>query len=183
MNSVQRIDLPKKPNPMSSSPGDKAYSHQKTKEKFWFSFLFKRGVGKFESVFNSQTCKKPFARAFVLTSLLLPFAAMSANGVYMPPPPQGVGGEDSITTATGTHCRSSMNSNRGYVDMGLTGTQGTANDIFTGYTGQRQDNSTVYARVVIPLGRAPEKIDCTRFMQLELERLEAEIKMLRYSPD
>jgi hypothetical protein len=101
----------------------------------------------------------------------------------MPPPPMGVGGEDSITTGSGTHCRTSMNSNKGYVDMGLTGTQGNANDVFTGYTGQRQDNATVYARVVIPIGYAPQKIDCSRFMQLEIERLEAEIKMLRYSPD
>lgn len=108
---------------------------------------------------------------------------MSTNGVYMPPPPQGTGGEDSITTATGTHCRTSMNSNKGYVDMGVTGSQGTANDFFGGYVGQRQDNSTIYVRFVIPIGAAPAKIDCSRFMQLEIERLEAEIKMLKFSPD
>ncbi len=108
---------------------------------------------------------------------------MSANGVYMPPPPMGVGGEDSITTATGTHCRTSMNSNKGYVDLGVTGTQGAANDVFSGFSAQRQDNATIYARVVIPLGDAPQKIDCGRFMQLEIERLESEIKMLRYAPD
>jgi hypothetical protein len=76
-----------------------------------------------------------------------------------------------------------MNSNKGYVDLGITGTQGAASDVFSGYAAQRQDNATIYARVVIPLGDAPRKIDCGRFMQLEIERLESEIKMLRYSPD
>lgn len=183
MSLVPRIVIQKKSNLTSNSQVDKEYCLPKTSEKFWYSSLLLRVEETFAYVSNFQICRKPYAPVFALISLLLPFAAMSANGVYMPPPPQGVGGEDSITTATGTHCRSSMNSNRGYVDMGLTGTQGTSNDIFSGYSGQRQDNSTLYARVVIPLGRPPEKIDCTRFMQLELERLEAEIKMLRYSPD
>lgn len=115
--------------------------------------------------------------------MLFPISSMAANGVYMPPPPMGVGGEDSITTGTGTHCRSSMNSNKGYVDVGLTGSQGTANDVLIGYQPGRQDTATVYARVVIPLGSAPRKIDCNRFMELEIERLEAEIKMLKYAPD
>lgn len=101
----------------------------------------------------------------------------------MPPPPQGVGGEDSITTATGTHCRTSMNSNKGYVDVGVSGSQGNGSDIFSGYSPQRQDNAMVYARVVIPIGAAPQKMDCTRFMQLEIQRLEAEIQMLKFSPD
>ena len=90
---------------------------------------------------------------------------------------------DSITTGTGTHCRTSMNSNKGYVDLGITGTQGGASDVFSGFSAQRQDNATIYARVVIPLGDAPQKIDCNRFMQLEIERLESEIQMLRFSPD
>lgn len=76
-----------------------------------------------------------------------------------------------------------MNSNKGYVDMGLTGTSGKGTDIFSGYAGQSQNNATVYARVVIPLGVSPQKIDCSRFMQLELERLETEIRMLRLAPE
>ncbi len=76
-----------------------------------------------------------------------------------------------------------MNSNKGYVDLGVTGTQGATSDVFSGFSAPRQDTATVYARVVIPLGNAPQKIDCGRFMQLEIERLESEIKMLRYSPD
>lgn len=76
-----------------------------------------------------------------------------------------------------------MNSNKGYVDLGITGTQGGASDVFSGFSAQRQDNATIYARLVIPLGDVPQKIDCNRFMQLEIERLESEIQMLRFSPD
>jgi hypothetical protein len=156
---------------------------QIVKNKFWFSFQYTLVKEAYVFVCDFRKLKRVFVRACALISTLFPIGAIAANGVYMPPPPMGVGGEDSITTGTGTHCRSSMNSNKGYVDVGLTGSQGTANDVLIGYQPGRQDTATVYARVIIPLGASPKKIDCSRFMELEIERLEAEIKMLKYAPD
>ena len=183
MNSAQKTAAQVCGNPMSNSQDGADDWAPKAKRNCWSSFLSKLTGVKFVSACSFRTCKRPSVLACVVISLLLPTVAMSANGVYMPPPPMGVGGEDSITTGTGTHCRTSMNSNKGYVDLGITGTQGAANDVFSGFAAQRQDNATIYARLVIPLGDTPRKIDCGRFMQLEIERLESEIKMLRYSPD
>lgn len=183
MNSAPKTAIPGKTSPMSSSRASRVCSCPRVKRRFWFSSQYLSNGAKSAFAFAFHNFKTAFALVFAAISLLSPYAAMSANGVYLPPPPQGVGGEDSITTATGTHCRSSMNSNRGYVDVGLAGSQGTGLDFYGISTNQRQDNATVYARVVIPLGATPPKIDCTRFMQLELERLEAEVRMLRMAPE
>jgi len=183
MNSAQKTAAQVRGNPMSNSQDGADDWAPRAKRSCWSSFRSRLTNVKFASACASLTCRSRSVLAFVVISLLLPCGAMSANGVYMPPPPMGVGGEDSITTGTGTHCRTSMNSNKGYVDLGVTGTQGATSDVFSGFSAPRQDTATVYARVVIPLGNAPQKIDCGRFMQLEIERLESEIKMLRYSPD
>ena len=183
MNSALKTAAQVRGNPMSNSQDGAVDWAPRAKRSCWSSFLSTLTSVKFASVCVSPTCKSRSVLACVVISLLLPCVAMAANGVYLPPPPMGVGGEDSITTGTGTHCRTSMNSNKGYVDLGITGTQGGASDVFSGLSAQRQDNATIYARVVIPLGDAPQKLDCNRFMQLEIERLESEIQMLRFSPN
>jgi hypothetical protein len=39
----------------------------------------------------------------------------------------------------------------------------------------------VYARVVIPIGSQPDRVDCTRLYNLEIQRLELEIERLKQS--
>ena len=36
-----------------------------------------------------------------------------------------------------------------------------------------------YARIVIPLGAQPKRLDCARLYELEIEKLKAEIQMLK----
>src|SRR5690606_38019558 len=99
----------------------------------------------------------------------------SAEGVLLPPPPNGPGGEDSITTSQGVRCSQSINSSGGYLDFGVTGGGGldvgqsavTANPTALGY-----------ARVIIPFGQQPQRLNCNRLYELEIDRLQREIQLL-----
>lgn len=76
-------------------------------------------------------------------------------------------GQDEVRAADGTTCRSSISGSGAYLDVGVVGgrtaTQGMA----------------TYGRVVVPLGKRPKRIDCSRLYALEIERLELEIRMLK----
>lgn len=109
--------------------------------------------------------------------ILASSSALAGDGIFLPSPPTGPGGEDSITTSDGARCTQSVNSSGGYLDFGVAG-----GDI---------DNSTApgpmpptpsaigYARIVIPLGSPPKRLDCARLYELEIEKLKAEIRMLK----
>jgi hypothetical protein len=91
----------------------------------------------------------------------------------------GPGGEDSITTSEGVRCSQSINSSSGYLDFGVAG-----GDLSSGYTIGGDDNSNPqsaigYARVIIPLGGAPKRLDCARLYDLEIAKLKAEIQALK----
>lgn len=117
-----------------------------------------------------------------MIALTLPIVSASATeGVYLPPAPRGPGGEDTIETAGGTRCSQSINNNGAYLDVGMAGSAASPlpeDRPFT-YTQQRDANALVYARVTIPLGKRPERIDCSRVYELEIERLREEVAMLR----
>jgi hypothetical protein len=104
------------------------------------------------------------------------FPTLAADGILLPPPPSGPGGEDSITTSDGVRCSQSINSNGGYLDLGVAG-----GDLNTYYSpGQNPGQSAVgYARVVIPIGKTPQRLDCTRLYEMEIQRLKAEIQLLQ----
>lgn len=101
---------------------------------------------------------------------------MAAEGLLLPPPPVGPGGEDSITTSEGVRCSQSINSNGGYLDLGVAG--GDLTSYYNEYTPQ-QLGAVGYARIIIPLGSAPSRLDCSQLYQLEIERLKSEIKLLQ----
>jgi hypothetical protein len=131
-------------------------------------------------------------RAFVRKLLLVASASALAtpalagtNGIYLPPAPTGPGGEDSIETSSGTRCRQSINSNGSYVDFGVTGTtsrppqqQDRTQSSFL-YADQAPNEATAYARVTIPLGKKPQRIDCSQVFELEVTRLKREIELLK----
>lgn len=126
-----------------------------------------------------------FARSLPLAvsaSILLAAPAFAQRGVYLPPAPQGPGGEDTIETSSGTRCRQSINSNKGYVDVGVTGTAGSGlpetQNVFVSVN-DRDNEATAYARVTIPLGKQPKRIDCSAIYELEINRLKEEIELLR----
>lgn len=155
------------------------------KKSSWFIYPFKMVTELPGCASSSRNYMKAlFALAFVATT---PFMSttVSAQSMYLPPPPQGVGGEDSVTTQSGTHCRTSMNSNSGYFDVGVgRGQQNNAiPGYYSGFGPQSQDTALAYVRVVIPMGSAPKKLDCNRVLELEIQRLTAEIEMMKYEPD
>lgn len=102
---------------------------------------------------------------------------LAAEGILLPPAPIGPGGEDSITTSEGVRCSQSINSNGGYLDLGVAG--GDLDNTYSYGGGGSEPAAIGYARVVIPLGESPQRINCNALYQLEIERLKAEIEMLR----
>ena len=127
-----------------------------------------------------------FVRSLVLAVsvelLLGGSAALAQQGIYLPPAPQGPGGEDTIETASGTRCRQSINSNSGYLDVGVAGSGGSGipdgNGAFVTIN-ERDREALAYARVTMPLGKRPKRIDCSRVYELEIERLREEVALLR----
>jgi hypothetical protein len=109
-------------------------------------------------------------------------AAFAADGINLPPAPVGPGGEDSITTSDGVRCSQSINSNGGYLDLGVAGGNlGSYGSTYgSGFSGTSADQSAIgYARIVIPLGETPRRLDCSALYNLEIQRLKAEIELLR----
>lgn len=102
----------------------------------------------------------------------------------------GPGGEDSIETSTGTRCRQSINSSKGYVDIGVAGSaasglpENRANNrgVFINIT-ERDRQALAYARVTIPLGAMPKRIDCSKIYELEIAKLRQELELLRMNAE
>ena len=89
----------------------------------------------------------------------------------------GPGGEDSITTSEGVRCSQSINSSGGYLDFGVAGGD---LDTYAYPTSTPGNQSAIgYARIIIPLGQAPKRIDCSQLYDLEIQRLKAEVQMLK----
>jgi hypothetical protein len=75
-------------------------------------------------------------------------------------------------------CSQSINSSGGYLDFGVAG-----GDLSSGYTVSGAppppESAIGYARIIIPLGQSPRRLDCARLYDLEIARLRAEIEMLK----
>ena len=115
----------------------------------------------------------------------------------MPSSPINSRGGDEVRARDGTQCHQG-NYVGPTLDFGVTGTH-NANQSNNGsqpiinnynYNNSGSGMSTsdtnggdfgVYARVVIPLGEDPNRVDCTRLYSLEIERLEIELKRLKES--
>jgi len=77
-------------------------------------------------------------------------------------------GQDEVRAADGTTCRSAVGGSGAYFDVGVIGGSGAA-----------AGSLATYGRVVIPLGRAPARLDCSRLYALEVERLQMELRLLK----
>lgn len=66
------------------------------------------------------------------------------------------------------------------LEIGVTGILNEQDDPFNPRFGERNINTGVYARIVIPLGSRPKsRINCDTLYQIELERKRLEIAKLR----
>lgn len=128
------------------------------------------------SVSGPRACVVRFSLAFAAFTLASS-SALAADGLLLPPPPTGPGGEDSITTSEGVRCEQSINSAGGYLDVGVAGGDLTT---YSSPSATPDQNSAIgYARIIIPLGTPPKRLDCSALYQLEIERLKSEIAALK----
>ncbi|WP_246249192.1 hypothetical protein [Chelativorans alearense] len=120
--------------------------------------------------------------AVLFAGLPVPGAALADSGQYIINQNQtglnlpGVAmpnGFDEIRAADGTTCRSSMGGRGAYLDSGVVG----------GGLNNNSSTLSAYGRVVVPMGRKPPRLDCDRLYQLELQRLELEVKLLKRGLD
>lgn len=130
---------------------------------------------------------RAFVHASLLAASLLAASApaLAGGGLYLPQSPVGPGGEDSIETPEGTRCRQSINNNGAYADMGVVGNR-VRRDNYGAGSARLEDGDNyalAYARVTVPLGRKPKRIDCTRLYDMEITRLKREIEMLKMNPE
>lgn len=131
-----------------------------------------------------------FARSLLLVAaaeMLLAPAAAAQSGIFLPQAPTGPGGEDTIETSSGTRCRQSINSNSGYVDVGIAGSAGhgvpqSSSGLFISIN-DRDKEALAYARVTIPIGKKPKRIDCSKIYELEISRLKQELELLRMNAE
>ncbi|MBE1206331.1 hypothetical protein IHE39_18725 [Aminobacter carboxidus] len=77
-------------------------------------------------------------------------------------------GQDEVRAADGTTCRSAVSGSGAYLDVG----------VIQGNNRENNDLAT-YGRVVIPIGRTPKRLDCSKLYELEVARLQMELKLLK----
>lgn len=93
-------------------------------------------------------------------------AGFTLPGVTLP------SGHDEVRASDGTSCRSAVSGNGSYLDIGIIG---DPQDIGNG--------ASAYGRIVIPLGRRTERINCKALYDLEVERLRTELKLMQIGLD
>ena len=110
------------------------------------------------------------AQGDVATPVLLPSSSSYYNqqGFNLPSVSRP-SGQDIIRGAGGVSCQSAVGGNGPVLDMGVIGTQDPYG----------RDGAAAYGRISIPLGHKPKRVDCTRLYELEVERLQLELRMLR----
>lgn len=78
-------------------------------------------------------------------------------------------GHDEVRAADGTTCRSAVGGSGAYMDVGVIGNpEQDANG---------NSSMSAYGRIVVPLGRMPKRVDCSKLYDLEVARLEIELKL------
>ncbi|MEM7215563.1 MAG: hypothetical protein AAF423_08470 [Pseudomonadota bacterium] len=96
------------------------------------------------------------------------FINQNTTGINLPGVqlPQG---SDEVRAADGTTCRSAISGSGAYLDVGLIGNpeQSNVDSSFSAYT-----------RIVVPLDSKRGRIDCRRLYDLEIRRLEIELKLV-----
>ncbi|MGO4559286.1 hypothetical protein [Rhizobiales bacterium 3FA27D7] len=78
-------------------------------------------------------------------------------------------GQDEVRAADGTTCSSSISGSGAYLDMG----------VIRNSAAVTTQDMAAYGRVVIPLGSRPKRLDCSRLYNLEVERLQIELDLMK----
>lgn len=95
-------------------------------------------------------------------------SVFNQNAVTLPTAPS-VSGQDVVRGADGTTCQSAVASGGPYLDVGVLQSQ----DFYA------RESAALYGRVVVPLGKRAQRVDCTALYKLEIERMRMELELLR----
>ena len=78
-------------------------------------------------------------------------------------------GHDEVRAADGTTCRSAVSGSGAYLDVGIIGNpdSGAAAGV------------SHYGRLVVPIGKKAKRLDCSRLYDLEVQRLELELRLMQ----
>ena len=117
--------------------------------------------------FAWQTDNGPLPQQFLLPSQS---SVYNQHGLSLPSAPT-VHGSDIVRGAGGISCQSSVSNGGAYFDAGLINSE----DMFD------RGAMAAYGRVVIPLGKKAERLDCNKLYELEIRRLEMELEIMRMS--
>lgn len=79
-------------------------------------------------------------------------------------------GHDEVRAADGTTCRSAVSGAGAYLDVGVIGNP---------EQNQTEASMSAYGRIVIPLGKKAPRLDCSKLYDLEVARLEMELKLMQ----
>ena len=118
----------------------------------------------------------------ILSGALMSVYAVSTNGqvgIVLPNNQQSFN-HDEIRTSSGLSCRQAAGSSTN-VEFGVVGSDEQFDRSSfdpTGESGTLNQRAAVYARITHSFG-APKRLDCSRVYDLEVERLKAEIELLR----
>lgn len=114
-----------------------------------------------------QTDNSTLPQQFLLPSQS---SVYNQHGLSLPSAPT-VHGSDIVRGAGGVSCQSSVSNGGAYFDAGLINSE----DMFD------RGATAAYGRVVIPLGKKAERLDCNKLYELEIRRLEMELEIMRMS--
>lgn len=120
-----------------------------------------------------------------LVAVALSTASPSAQtGFYLPTTAPSYG-QDEFRAADGTTCRSTMDGTR-RIEVG-TFASGSRIDSANPYglpgyvTSPNNGNAGVYGRFAMSLDAAPKRMNCNRLYELEIEKRELEVEMMKRS--
>ncbi len=95
--------------------------------------------------------------------LIVMASVCDAQSIQLPNAPYS-GSSDEISSSTGTRCRQS---------------NGADTNLELGTVVDDRGSGAVYGRISIPLGPVPKRLDCSRVLELEIERLQMELQEMR----
>lgn len=98
------------------------------------------------------------------TTIIQNTSGFTLPGVTLPQ------GHDEVRAADGTTCRSAVSGSGAYIDVGFIGNP---------QTDSSNSNFSAYGRMVIPLAKKAPRLDCSKLYNLEVARLEMELKLMQ----
>lgn len=118
------------------------------------------------------------ASVVTLTTIGSALAEDSTNNSFQLPGVSLPSGSDEVRAADGTSCRSAIGNGGAYLDIGVIGNPSALTGSSSGTTTTDSSTTSAYGRIVIPLGRSRKRVDCTRLYDLEVRRLEMELRLM-----